>query len=72
MIRTDHKALVNAIENGTGEHSLNEQRMINYITEYGPVMKYLAGRDNPVADGLSRPHTISKIRQEEWTLPTAE
>ena len=74
MVRTDHKALVNAINNGTGEHSLHEQGMINYITEFGPYMQHIPGKDNPVADSLSRPNRINlnNMLMEDWHVPPVE
>ena len=74
LVRTDHKALVNAINNGRGEHSLNEQRMINYIKEYGPSMQHIPGKENPVADSLSRPNlnSIVDCDTNSWEIPTIE
>ena len=70
LVRTDHKALVNAVINGKGEHSLHEQRMINYITEYGPMMQHIPGKENPVADHLSRPcvNALTEVT-DEWEIP---
>jgi hypothetical protein len=74
IIRTDHKALVNAINNGNGEHSLHEQGMINYIKEYGPKMIHIEGEANAVADSLSRPNTplLNCIEKTTWQIPTVE
>ena len=69
LVRTDHKALVNAVQNGHGEHSVHEQRMLNYITEYGPSMEHIAGQDNPVADTLSRPNVVNDLTVTQWQLP---
>ena len=44
IIRTDHKALVNAIQNVTRHHSPVEERMLIYIKEYNPVEVLHKGR----------------------------
>ena len=54
-VRTDHSSLVNAINNGWGEHSPKEAGMIDYIKEFSPTIVYLTGESNSVADFLSRP-----------------
>ena len=74
LIKTDHKALVNAVENGIGEHSMHEQCMINYVKEYGPRMEHISGEENAVADSLSRPNSlfINCINTAEWKIPTVE
>ena len=74
MIRTDHKALVNAINNGSGDHSLHEQRMINYVKEYGPQMEHICGDKNAVADSLSRPNEplVNFIENNNWEIPSIE
>ena len=74
LIRTDHKALVNAINNGNGEHSLHEQRMINYVKEYGPRMEHISGSENAVADSLSRPNlcSVNCITTARWEIPSVE
>ena len=56
IVRTDHKSLVKAVNNGIGEHSVREARMISYIKEYCPEMRFLSGEENVVADWLSRPN----------------
>ena len=48
--------MVTAINNGHGEHSPIEQRMIDHIQQYGPTMTHIAGKDNNWADLLSRPN----------------
>ena len=65
IIRTDHKALIQAVANGFGEHSPSEQRMIFYIKEYTDKVVYIKGEDNVMADALSRPYNLNV----EETLP---
>ena len=60
IIRTDHKALVAAVNNGYGDHSPNEERMVSYIMEFSPIMVFLSGELNHVADLLSRPVTTEE------------
>ena len=55
IIRTDHLALVRAMNNCGGEHSPNEARMLAYCKEFSPCITYITGEDNVVADWLSRP-----------------
>ena len=55
IIRTDHRSLVRAVENPEGLHSPLERRMIYQIKEYMPVLLFLSGSANNVADHLSRP-----------------
>ena len=73
LIKTDHKALVNAVNNGSGEHSIHEQGMINYVKEYNPQMAHITGEQNPVADTLSRPNSvINCINSVKWEIPSIE
>ena len=59
-IRTDHKAIIQAVSNGVGEHSPSEQRMIFYIKEFTDKVTYIKGEDNVLADVLSRPYSLDK------------
>ena len=58
IVRTDHSPLVKAVNNGVGmgEHSLHEERYIQYIKDYQPAMIYIKGEENVIADFLSRPN----------------
>lgn len=55
IIRTDHASLVKAVNNPGGEHSPNEHCLIHYVKEYQPTIIHIKGKDNVVADALSRP-----------------
>ena len=55
VIFTDHKSLVPALINGTGQHSPMEIAWLDEIREYGPETRYIKGSENVVADYLSRP-----------------
>ena len=69
IIRTDHKALVNALQNVTGDHSPVEDRMLVYIKEYNPIeVLHIEGSQNIVADMLSRPpdEEEEKLEITKW------
>ena len=70
IIRTDHQALVNAIQNTGGEHSPQEWRMISYIKEYLPTMVHITGEENAMADLLSRPLLEQATEAKELEEPT--
>lgn len=55
IFRTDHKPIINAMSNPEGQHSPEERRMIYHLKEYLPKMMYIAGKENVIADFLSRP-----------------
>ena len=55
IVRTDHKALINAVQNVTGNHSPSETKMLVFCKEFNPTMVYYKGVSNVVADFLSRP-----------------
>ena len=58
-VRTDHLALVNAINNATGNHSPKEEKYIAIIKEYAPIMEFIPGTKNTTADLLSRPVLVA-------------
>ena len=70
-VQTDHASLVNAINNGWGEHSPKESGMIEYIKEFSPTIVYIAGEENQVADFLSRPvlPIFHQVDDESMTAP---
>ena len=70
ILRTDHSALKNALENVTGLHSPRELSMLNYIKEYSPVVHYLEGSHNFVADWLSRPNSKREIENGKLEAKT--
>ena len=51
---TDHKPLVGVAKNSTAIWSDKQQRQLAFINEYTNDIVYVAGRDNVVADTLSR------------------
>ena len=70
ILRTDHAALVHALNRGEGNHSAVENRMVSYIKEYLPEVIYLTGDKNIVADVLSRP-TSSGAAKRSCSTQTA-
>ena len=58
-VRTDHRALVDAINNATGNHSPKEEKYIAIIKEYAPLMEFIPGDQNTTADLLSRPVLVA-------------
>ena len=51
---TDHKPLTFAMSKISDPWSARQQRHLNYISEYTTDIQHIAGKDNPVADALSR------------------
>ena len=72
VLVTDHKSLVNAVNNGQGDHSIHESGMIAYIKEFNPRMIHIPGSENPVADSLSRPTVVNQVEVDvqEWEIPS--
>ena len=56
-IFTDHKPLVTAFSSTTVPWSARQQRHLLAVSEYSPRVVHVAGKDNVVADALSRPET---------------
>ena len=74
IILTDHKSLVHALNNGTGQHSPLEIAWLDEIREYCPEIKYIKGAENHVADFLSRPvkSVVDPVLNNNYTnIPTA-
>lgn len=51
---TDHKPLTFAMAKVSDPWSARQQRHLSYISEYTTDIQHVAGKDNPVADALSR------------------
>ena len=54
-VLTDHKPLTYALHRLTDAVSARQQRHLSFIAEYTSDVRHIAGRDNVVADALSRP-----------------
>jgi len=60
-IFTDHKPLIGAINSGKPRISDRQQRQLSFINEVTTDVVHIAGRDNIVADTLSRAEKVSTI-----------
>jgi cytoskeleton-associated protein 5 len=54
-VLTDHKPLTTALHRVSEPWSAKQQRQLAYIAEYTADICHIAGKDNVVADALSRP-----------------
>jgi len=52
--KTDHRALVYAIQSSSCNHSPRESRQLSYVSEFTTDVRHVSGADNVVADALSR------------------
>ena len=59
---TDHKPLTFAMSKRSEPWSARQQRHLSYISEFTTDIQYIAGKDNVVADTLSRP-SLSAIHE---------
>ena len=56
---TDHKPLIFAARSTTDRYSPRESRHLDYITQFTDDIRHISGAQNPVADALSRIHTLA-------------
>lgn len=57
FILTDHKPLtfaIRSLKSDSQTHTTRELRQMSYISEFTTDVRHVSGRDNPVADALSR------------------
>ncbi|KFD55401.1 hypothetical protein M513_03741 [Trichuris suis] len=54
IVYTDHKPLVRAFENGSQGLTDREIRQLDFVTSFQLQMRHISGKDNVVADALSR------------------
>lgn len=80
QVYTDHKPLVYAIESKT-ERSPRQARQLDYIAQFTTDIRFVRGRDNVVADALSRPEdaavekvniSLQDIQQQQSTDPSLQ
>ena len=64
---TDHKPLVSAFYSHSTPKSDRQQQRLSFLSEYVAKVEYVAGRDNIVADCLSRP--IAAVSTDIYDLP---
>jgi cleavage and polyadenylation specificity factor subunit 1 len=58
FISTDHKPLTFALHRSSDARSARQQRHLAYVAEYTSDIRHVPGRDNKVADALSRPAAV--------------
>ena len=58
-VYTDHKPLVYAFRSKPDRHSPREIRHLDFISQFTTDLRHVSGKENPVADALSRPHVDS-------------
>jgi hypothetical protein len=56
-IYTDHKPSVFALHRTSDAWSARQQQHLSYVAEFTSDIRHVAGKDNQVADALSRPAT---------------
>lgn len=59
-IYTDHKPLIYAFQQNLLQSSLRQARHLSYVGQFSTEIRHVAGRDNAVADALSRVEEIKK------------
>jgi hypothetical protein len=57
-ILTDHKPLTYALHRVSEPWSARQQRHLSYLAEFTADVRHVAGKDNVVADALSRPTAV--------------
>ncbi|GFU97786.1 retrovirus-related Pol polyprotein from transposon opus [Trichonephila clavipes] len=65
VIYTDHKPQTFAFKQKNEKASPRQQRQLQYISEFSCNIQHVLGKDNVVADALSRIDSISEINFEE-------
>ena len=55
---TDHKPLTFALSRVSDAWSARQQRQLSYVAEFTANIVHLPGKDNVVADTLSRPSVL--------------
>jgi cleavage and polyadenylation specificity factor subunit 1 len=77
---TDHKPLIHAIHSSSDRYSPREIRHLDFIIQFTSDVRHVSGVDNPVADALSRIHSLTldtaidlkKIADAQATDPDVE
>ena len=65
---TDHKPFIGAFKNSIPRISDKQQRQLSFISEYIVDIVHISGKDNVVADTLSRSSTIYAFSSEDKDL----
>ena len=61
MIFTDHKPLTFALKSSSDRYSPREIRQLDYISQFTADIRHISGRDNVVADALSRITSVGTL-----------
>jgi len=70
-ILTDHKPLTHALHRVSPAHTARQERHLAYIAEFTSDIRHVAGRENVVADTLSRPPAPPEGPAEEAVAAVA-
>ena len=72
VIETDHSALVFALRSNHGEYSGRRLRQLQFISEFTSNIRHIGGKQNVVADCLSRPPDIGAVFGDFQTVDLLE
>lgn len=62
VVYTDHRPLVHALDRKSPPWSARQQRQLSYLSEFDVSLIHVPGRENVVADCLSRPPAVSSVQ----------
>lgn len=66
---TDHKPLMQTLQNAKEGHSDRNQRYLSIVSEYITDVQYVRGEENVVADALSRLSNVETINEHDTAHP---
>ena len=61
-VHTDHRPLVHALDRKSPPWSARQQRQLSYLSEFDMTIVHVPGKENIVADLLSRPPEVSALQ----------
>jgi len=65
---SDHKPLLYAVQSPAEKYTARQQRQMSYIAEYTNIFRHVPGKENVVADWLSRPPgAVSAVAEADGT-----
>ena len=62
VVHTDHKPLVHALDRKSPPWSARQQSQLSYLSEFDITITHVPGKENVVADLLSRPPNVLSIQ----------
>jgi hypothetical protein len=65
-ILTDHKPITFALARATDAWTPRQGRHLSYIAEYTSDIRHIPGKDNVVADTMSRPPASPRTAGPDW------